>query len=64
MGKPKTYPVGDWSSTIVCIRVQWNHSDLSECTPKGGVLAGRLLESSGGIKRFQALSLTNSEANM
>ena len=23
--------------TIVCIRVQWNHSDLSGCTPGGGV---------------------------
>ena len=24
------------SSTIVCIRVQWNHSDLSGCAPRVG----------------------------
>ena len=32
------------SSRIVCIQVQWNHSDLSGCAPRGGVLAGRCVE--------------------
>jgi hypothetical protein len=33
------------SSSIVCIRVQWNHSALSGCAPR--VLAGRLLGNKG-----------------
>ena len=32
------------SFRIVCIRVRWNHSNLSGCAPRGGVLAGRLVE--------------------
>ena len=39
---------------IVCIRVQWNHADLSGCTPRGGVLAGRLLGNVGWVQLSEA----------
>ena len=41
-------------SRIVCIQVQWNHSDLSGCAPRGGVLAGRLLGNRGWVQLSKA----------
>ena len=32
-----TLKIPNSSSTIVCIPVQWNHSDLSGCAPRVGV---------------------------
>ena len=43
-----TFTILNSSPTIVCIRVQWNHPDLSGCAPSG-VLAGRLLGNRGSL---------------
>jgi len=37
------------SSRIVCIRVQWNHSDLSGCAPRVGCWLGGYLETGVGV---------------
>ena len=42
--------LSDWLHRIVCIRVQWNHSDLAGCTPGGGVLGGWLLGKWGWVQ--------------
>ena len=39
--------IGNLTFGIDCIRVQWNHFDLSWYVPKGGVLTGRLLGNRG-----------------
>jgi hypothetical protein len=35
-------------STIVCIQVQWNHSDLSGCAPRVGCWLGGSRKCGGG----------------
>ena len=38
------------SSTVVCIGVQWNNSDLSGCTPGGGCSWAYFEVLGGGVR--------------
>jgi hypothetical protein len=47
------------SSRIVCMRVQWSHSDLSGCAPGVGCWLGGCWEIVGGVQLSKAeLGLT------